>query len=140
MKVVLIAMLALIVSCKKEKDSVAEKKSAAQLLTQEEWILNAAGFDDNKNGVLEPAENSIQDCQKDNSYIFNMAGTGAALDNTVTCGGPVNNNFEWRLLNNDTELEIEFERILILRLNENELILNPVLPGLAINFMMVYRH
>lgn len=139
-KLVIAGLFSMIVSCKKENDKIAGQKSVTELLTQKEWILTAAGFDDNKNGVLDDMENSIQDCQEDNSYTFNIGGTGAALDNAVSCGTPVNNNFDWKLLHNDTKLEIESEPMFILRLNENELILSPDTPWLTVNFVMVYRH
>jgi hypothetical protein len=140
MRFILPLIPVLLFSCNKEKKAVPVTKPATELLTQQSWILNAADFDDNANGVLDAEENSIADCQKDNSYVFHTNGTGEANDNAITCGNPVNTQFNWRLLNNATELEIAMERIFILQLDNDTLVLQPHLPGLTAKFMMVYSH
>jgi hypothetical protein len=127
----------LLLSCKKEKTILPDKKPAAELLSQKEWILTGYGFDNNNNDKLDAGENLIQDCQKDNSYRFNVAGIGTSLDNVIRCGGPAESQFSWRLLRNDTQVEIQSELINILLLDENELVLNP---GLMSKLIMVYRH
>jgi hypothetical protein len=133
-------MLAMITGCKKYNDNKAgDKKSPTELLTQKIWKITSAGFDDNNNGVLDPTENTIESCQQDNTYIFNPSGTGAVFDNAITCGNPVNSNFSWKFLNNEKEMELELQRLFILRLNENEMILNPDLP-LTVKYMLVYGH
>ncbi|HEY6503504.1 MAG TPA: hypothetical protein VIZ28_05960 [Chitinophagaceae bacterium] len=140
MRYALLGILVLLAGCQKDKEGMDEEKTAAQLLTQKEWVLAATGFDHNMNGVLDPDENIIEDCQKDNSYVFHISGTGSSLDNTISCGGPAIADFNWQLLNNDSDLEIEFERIHILRLNENEMMLSPAASWQTAKFMMVYRH
>jgi hypothetical protein len=139
-KFVLVIMLAILAGCKKDDNNVDKEKTATELLTQKEWIIAGAGFDDNNNGVLDPVENTLQDCQKDNSYKFNANGTGMALDNAVNCGVPINNNFNWRFINNETGLEISAQPSFILKLNETELIFNPDLPGLTVKLILMYRH
>jgi hypothetical protein len=139
-KFTLACMLVLLMSCEKDRDNADEKKTATQLLTKKEWILTGAGFDDNNNGVLDPSENTIQDCQKDNSYIFKPTGTGSLHDNALSCGVPVNNNFNWRFLNNETQIEIVTEKLFVFRLNENEMILSPDLPNLTVDYILTYRH
>ncbi len=137
----ILALLAIVImGCDKEKTDLAQKKTAAQMLTQKEWILTGAGFDDNKNGILDDTENTIQEYQKDNSYIFYINGTGSSLDNILSCGSPVNTDFPWQFLQNDTKLLILTEQLFILQLDEEKLVLNPDLPGLEVKFMMQYKH
>lgn len=137
----ILALLAIVImGCDKEKTDLAQKKTAAQMLTQKEWILTGAGFDDNKNGILDDTENTIQECQKDNTYIFYSNGTGSSLDNILSCGSPVNNDFTWQFLQNDTKLLILTEQLFILQLDEEKLVLNPDLPGLEVKFIMQYKH
>ena len=138
-KILLACSFIFFFGCSKEDDTV-DKKRSATLLTQQEWILTGAGFDDNDNGVLDPNENAIQECQKDNSYVFREAGTGSALDNAIPCGNPVNSNFQWSFVENATRLKIAGENSFIYRLSEEELILGPELPGLAVRFILTYRH
>lgn len=136
---ILSMILALLGSCSKENETDIIKPVTA-LLTQQPWILSAHGFDDNNNNVLDTAENLIEACQQDNSYAFRTDGTGSARDNSLVCAVPFNHDFKWQLLNNDTVLEINFEKLSIGKLNEQELILNPQMPGLAVRYLLVYRH
>lgn len=133
-----LAILCLAAACKKEKNDHKEPESATDLLTKKEWIMSGHGFDDNNNDTLDSWENIIQDCQKDNSYVFKKDGTGAYADNALVCGTNDNNDFDWKLVN-DEELEIDFERLFILGLKENVLVLNPDIPGLAVKYLLVYK-
>jgi hypothetical protein len=138
--IILAIVVIVVMGCDKEKTDPAPKKTAAELLTQKEWILTGAGFDDNKNGILDDAENTILDCQKDNSFVFYNNGTGSSLDNTLFCGSPVNTDFTWQFLENAAKLVIQTEQLFILQLDEEKLVLNPDLPGLSVKFMMQYKH
>lgn len=133
-------LVCLVASCKKDKQEGTSLPSPADLLTRETWILTGHGFDDNNNHILDPGENVIQDCQKDNTYIFNSNGRGIYADNALVCGQNMNNDFSWELKNENKELEIDFEPLFVLRLNEEELVLNPVIPGLAVNYLLTYKH
>ena len=113
------------------------EKPVSELLSQKEWILTGFGFDDNSNGKLDAEENLIQDCQKDNCYRFHASGIGTSLDNAIRCSGPAESQFSWRLLNNDTQIEIQSEIVNILLLDKNNMVLNR---GLTPRFTMVYRH
>lgn len=132
------AILAVCTAC--DKETVIPDKSVDELLTQKEWVLKGYGFDSNSNNILDTSENVIENCQEDNSYVFRNDGTGSAFDNAVTCAAPVNSNFEWELLSNDTELAIEFEKLSIMKLNEQEMLLTPKLPGMTLKFLLAYRH
>lgn len=138
-KLTIAVLLILIVSCKKERTDQDKTKSVTELLTQKEWILVSHGFDDNNNNLVDDVENITKDCEKDNSYIFNIAGTGSVFDNALVCGGPVKSDFQWTLLS-DTMVEIGFEKFSILQLNETELVFSPDLPWLTSKYILVYKH
>lgn len=142
MRIILIlyGMLALMAGCQKGNNNLPENKSATELLTQKPWILTAHGFDDNLNDVLDSSENSIQDCQKDDSYNYQDNGTGVYSDNILSCGGNGSYSFNWQFLNNDTELKIGFEKFTFLRMNETDMILSSLTPGLITKYILVYRH
>ncbi|HEX7844527.1 MAG TPA: lipocalin family protein [Chitinophagaceae bacterium] len=139
-KTFLLPLLLLVLgACEKNEIGLPVNKPATELLTQKKWILTGHGFDDNGNNMLDASENIIEDCQKDNSYQFNKNGTGESRDNAMSCGNPVNTDFDWRLLS-DIELEIEFEKLHILELTEQELVLNPQAAGLVGKYLLVYKH
>lgn len=133
----LLGLFILTLSCKKDNTVLPGKSTATELLTREKWILSGYGFDDNHNNKLDPQENIIGDCQKDNSYRFEISGNGSFLDNAISCGGPAETVFNWRLSNNETRLEIEFELSDILVLNETSLVISPELVS---GFIMSYGH
>ena len=138
MRIVFIALILATVACKKQKTTMDEENSTTQLLTKKVWILHAIGFDGNHNGILDVGENVIQDCQKDNSYQFNISGTGTIKENAIVCNPPGNNTFNWTLVD-DSVLTIGFQEMSILNLSEAEMLLQPEIPGLAVNFLMSYR-
>lgn len=140
LKFLFAGMIAICVSCKKDNDSPPVSKSVIQLLTQKEWILKSVGFDDNRNNILDDHENTIADCQKDNSYIFNANGSGKSLDNATNCGSPINTDFTWSLPDNDTALEIGPAKLQISRINENDLVLISDIPGLTVPYILLYGH
>jgi hypothetical protein len=138
-KILLPVLVLVAIGCKKDKDQ-QEEKTAVQLLTQKPWKLSIAGFDDNQNGALDPGENILTECQKDNVYVFNPNGTGSIDDVVLVCTPPVTTNFTWQLRNNDTKLEISFEEYTVDKLSENELVLRHAIPGLVSDFVLIYRH
>src|SRR5215510_14229227 len=77
--------------CKKNKADAPANKSVSQLLTEKPWMISVAGFDDNDNGIIDPSENFVPDCGKDDTFTFNSDGTGSVQDNTTTCTPPDNN-------------------------------------------------
>ncbi|HEX7902296.1 MAG TPA: hypothetical protein VF487_00355 [Chitinophagaceae bacterium] len=138
LRFVLIVLLAM-QACSKEND--IQEKSAAQLLTQQEWILSGYGYDHNTNGVIDVSEESIEDCEKDNTCRFETDGTGKQFDNTLTCGnGLAEQPFTWKLINNESELDFSFGIARILRLDEDKLIITDNSGGQAIKFITVFRH
>lgn len=116
--------------------------SIVELLTQKEWILTSYGYDDNKNGVIDPSEESARDCEKDNSYLFKPNGTGNVYDNALTCGnGITDHTFNWTFINNETGLDFVFGIANILTLNENDLVVYyEIGSGDVTKFIMRFRH
>ena len=109
-------LLAVTLSCKKD----TEEKSVTQLLTQKTWTLASYGYDHNANGIIDAAEESIRDCDKDNSYTFNTDGTGVIEDNTSTCGNGISEMpFTWQFTNNETTIDFLTGIVSILRLNDD---------------------
>jgi hypothetical protein len=126
-------------SCK-ERESLA--KSATELLTQDEWILAGHGYDENRNGLLDPSEESTGLCEKDNSYVFRKNGTATLFDNAVPCSGVPEQTVPWKLVNNNLALDLHFYVASILRLNERELVICEDLAGnngQPLRFMTVLR-
>ena len=126
MKSPLVFLLLLnVVGCSRE-DKELEKKSPVQLLTQTEWILTGHGFDDNKNKLIDAAENMAAECQKDNTYLFRVNGSGTNFENDNQCGTTnPENNFTWKLTANDTKLNIDHLSVGIILLDEHNLIISP---------------
>lgn len=129
--------LTMIIGCKKE--NLHNDLTKKELLILNEWVLVAHGFDDNNNGILDASENLIQECQTDNSYIFHVDGTGLSLDNELSCDTPGTINFNWKLSENDTKIEIDFETLSIFHLDKSKLILVPQMPGLSVNYILSYE-
>ena len=118
----LIGVVVFCFACKKEITETA--KPAAQLLTQKEWILTSYGYDENKNGIIDPSEENIKDCEKDNSYAFKQDGSGNIFDNQLNCGNGISDHsFNWQFINNETGLDFVFGSMNILLLNENDFII-----------------
>lgn len=121
LRFVLLILLAVSLSCKK-KDV---EKSTTQLLTQKTWTLVSYGYDHNANGIIDAAEETIRDCDKDNSYTFSTDGTGVFDDNTLTCGNGISEMpFTWKLINNETTIDFLTGMVTILRLNDEQLIIS----------------
>jgi hypothetical protein len=109
----LMGIVAIILSFKKENDSLTENKSAAELLTQNPWMLASSGYDENRNGIIDPSEESIEDCQKDNHWYFYPDGTGLFDDNILSCANGINRQpFTWAFINNETGIDFFYDSVL----------------------------
>lgn len=137
-----ICLLAIVAmaSCNKDEQESLSPKTPEELLTRQEWFILTAGFDDNGNGIVDQTENTVQDCQKDNTITYNLNGTGISRDNQLICGGPPTTTFTWRLLNNNTELEVSSQLMKILSITETNLALRALLPSIPTPFIITYRH
>ena len=138
---VIVFFIVLLISCKKEKTTnpIIPKDTAA-LLTQKPWLLSVAGFDDNANELIDPIENTVADCVKDNPYSFGDLGSGSIVDNGLKCATVETTFFTWALFADDQVIEIDAQQFLILRINENELYLKAVVPPGVKDFLLKFSH
>ncbi len=112
----------------------------AEILTAQPWRLVSYGFDNNKNGVVDINEESIRDCERDNSYTFNKDGSGIVAENAVICNGnnPVN-QFAWTLLDNETVLDFYYGQANVLQLTSDKLLIANT--NIAdVKLLLVYGH
>jgi hypothetical protein len=92
------------------------------MLTAKSWRLLSYGFDSNKNGIVDPNENAIKDCELDNTYMFNKDGYGLVNENSKICSGiDPSHTFIWALRNNDTVLDFYFGKAYIAKLSTDSL-------------------
>lgn len=138
MRILFILLLISLVGCRKQKVEQVEESNRFQLLTKKVWLLDAIGFDDNGNAVVDAGENQIKDCESDNSYLFHSSGIGNFYDNAKACDIPGDNYFTWNLTG-DSVLTISHQKMFVLKLNETEMILQPDLPWLTSKFLLSYR-
>lgn len=121
LKLVLCILFIAMLSCKKDTG----KKSASQLLTQKAWTLVSYGYDHNANGLIDATEESTRDCDTDNSFTFNINGTGLVKDNLLSCDNGVSEmSFTWKLTDNETTINFLTGMVTILRLTDEQLIIS----------------
>jgi hypothetical protein len=131
------------IPCKTGGQAGWQPKSATELLTQGKWILNSYGFDDNKNNTIDIGEEMMQECDKDNTYMFNREGTGFYSDGKLICGnGIIENPFNWKFMEKGSALDFMSGIAGIFRLNEDELILTYEFDfcRAPVKFFTIYRH
>jgi len=142
----LITAIALVTGCKKYNvtaqypSTMSTNKTPTENLTQKPWRLLSYGFDHNKNGLIDIDEESIRDCQKDNSYTFNKDGSGVVAENTMICdaNNPVN-QFAWALTNNDTVLDFYYGKASIIKLDADNLYITSSNTD-DIKLLLIYGH
>jgi hypothetical protein len=127
-------------SCKKDHNHIAEKKSTRELLTQHQWINSEQGFDNNGNGVIEPDESFLIDCEKNNTYVFNTNGTGFVVDNPIVCAPPLSSDFIWTLTNDNQKIVINQQPLFIVRISKDELLLKADLQGVTTDLLLLYHN
>jgi hypothetical protein len=139
-KIIIAALAILLVSCDKDDN---DRRSGTELMSQKPWVLTAYGFDEDGNQQIDAPENGIQACEQDNNYAFNPDGSGIYTDLGLSCGGPDHSEFSWKLLNNNTQLELGFTIISILALDDHQLVVGNKMTnanGDSVLYMNVYRH
>lgn len=134
---IITTLIAFLTWCEAHKGEV--KKSKLELLTQKEWVLITYGYDENGNGIIDPMEEEIRDCERDNSYVFKTDGTGEYYDNFISCGdGIANFQFSWKLGDRST-LVFSSHTDNIIKLNENQLIIGDDERATK-RFITVFKH
>ena len=96
--------------------------SAEEMLIEKPWKLISYGYDNNRNGMIEINEESIRDCEKDNTYTFNKDGSGVLNENSKICNGnDPTNRFNWTLTENDAVLDFYLGKAYIVKLSNESL-------------------
>jgi hypothetical protein len=132
--------LAAIIICSCTKSSTEKSLTAAEMLTSKQWRLVSYGFDGNKNGSIDPNEEAIRDCERDNTYIFNKDGSGIANENSNVCNGnDPSHEFIWALKNNNTVLDFYFGTAYINRLCPDSLVISDSNSD-QVRLLLVYTH
>lgn len=129
-------------SCNKSDDMIAWK---TELLTQGEWKFEGYGLDENNNGIIEPEENSMQPCEKDDVYKFYADCTGVFSGGTTPCseGEASVINFDWRFIDHGTQLAVFAAPEMISKLDENILevyYLDQNLQGEVVRYIRRFHH
>ena len=120
LKLIIIAAFAIACS----KDSASDGKTPEQLLTQRSWKLVSHGFDNNDNNKIDPDEETVEDCERDNVYNFYVNGTGLVEENILHCTNGISDfSFNWRFADRQKTLDLFFATLHILKMDEEELIL-----------------
>jgi hypothetical protein len=118
----LIIIAAFAIACSKESNN--EAKPPEQLLTQRPWKLVSHGSDYNNNNRIDPDEETIGDCEKDNSYNFYVNGTGLVEENLLKCTNSISEfSFNWQFTDGQKTLDFFFATLHILKMDEEQLIL-----------------
>jgi hypothetical protein len=119
-KLLTISLLSVIIftSCSKQEDVMTTQTI---LLVQKDWKVEFHGLDENNNNIIEASENSMLPCEEDDLYTFNVNCTGVFSGGTMPCsaGEPPVISFNWRFLNNGTELAVFAAPEKINRLDED---------------------
>jgi hypothetical protein len=143
-RVLLTGLLSILLSCKKENDIGSGRRTATELLTQKPWRLSSHGFDDNRNNKIDPGEEGIEDCQRDNITHFYRDGTGLFDENRVSCGTGIDEEaFTWVFTHTETGIDFLYDSVKILRLTDRELILCKELDfsnNNPVKFIITYKH
>jgi len=107
LKLIVISLFTTIVciSCNKENEMLNRKTG---LLIEKSWKFEIYGLDENNNGIIEESENNMLACEADDFYTFYANGGGVFDGGIVPCsvGEPPIVSFNWRFVNNGTELAI----------------------------------
>jgi hypothetical protein len=127
-------------SCKKDRKQNQDVPGAEALLAEKPWKLLSYGYDDNKDGLVNDNEESIKDCEKDNTAIFNIGGTGMVIENTRICEGHEKTSpFKWLLTNNNTVLDFQYGIAAIVKLSKDSLIITDTGAG-STKLVVIYSH
>ena len=135
--------LVALISCKKNSTTMVTA-SRTQLLTQQAWKSGLHGLDVNNNGIIDPSENDMPNCQTDDQYSFYSNGTGLYSSGVLKCASDDSTtNFTWALSNNDTQLTIFAFTQTVSKLDNNTLEVyyeDQNSTGQTVKYITTYKH
>jgi hypothetical protein len=133
----------MMISCRKDEEADAAIP-AEHFLTASPWVLVSFGFDDNRNDKIDVDEESIEDCQKDNTWFYYPDGTGLFEENNLSCATGIDRQpFTWRLTDDKKTIDLFHDKLLIQQLNATELVLYKELrlaDGDVLKLILSFRH
>jgi hypothetical protein len=109
--IALIALLGFFTSC--SKDSTATAESNTQKLVGKNWFMSAAimnpGIPDSAGGTITDIFASMDDCEKDNFFNFNVNGTYISDEGVMICDSTSAQTTpgKWKFTNNETNLLLD---------------------------------
>jgi len=114
--------------------------SNEELLTQRSWRLISYGRDFNSNGLIDPAEEQISNCEADNELMFAHDGSGIVDEKSIICEGvDPRYSFKWSFVNNQTGLDFYFGVSKIVKLTEDSLVLGDK-NNITDKLILIYKH
>ena len=117
-------LLLLFICCRKSNQQDNTTVNKEKLLTEKPWRLFSYGLDINNNGLTDPSEDAINNCEKDNTYSFALNGSGVVSENTEICPGKnALSPFQWSFSNNETELDFVHGIAVIIKLTGDSMML-----------------
>jgi hypothetical protein len=115
-----------------------------KLLTHAPWKYEKAGFGSEDNGVFDALDPRIAGCEKDNSVIFRMDGSGTLQEGAIKCklSDPDSLPFMWSFQNNDSTIYFQDQYYKVQVLNDDRLVIyaDQNLGGVTTRYTIVFRH
>jgi hypothetical protein len=121
MKMIIMGLLSLTMAMRQDAEPEPIKKSYTELLIQKNWVLSNMGYDRNSDNVIDPMEDALTDCRRDDLYIFSPDGSAAYFDSGLICGNGVTETlFSWRWIKEGKMLVIGKKQVEVINLSESE--------------------
>ena len=95
---ILIVVLAL-AACGKSTSNNNNTNTNVVLLTKATWKFDTAGVDLNRDGIIDQADETLESCFKDNTYIFKTDSTVFVDEGPTKCDGgdPQTATYPWTI-------------------------------------------
>lgn len=129
-----------IFSCKKGASQHSPSPDSAAILTESPWKLLSYGYDSNMNGLIDDNEETIKNCEEDNTYVFYTGGSGIVSENEIVCdGNEQSTGFNWALKTNNTELDFIDGTAFIVKLTKESFIITNS-EAEPVRLLFIYGH
>ena len=136
---VLLASLSL-TACERNSSSGEKLK----LLTHSPWKYEKAGFGSDDNGIFNALNPRIAGCEKDNTIIFRLDGSGSLQQCSIRtkASDPDSLPFMWSLQNNDSTIYFKDQYYKLQVLNKDQMVIyaDQNLGGVNRRYTIVFRH